>query len=530
MPALPEPPAALSLLLQALSARQLTLQTSPPGGPDRPAMRPILGPTHLLLPLLGPELQRAAVAHAAAHLLYSTPGQSTGTLKPLGLAVVSAVEDARVEQLLTRRLPGARAWFDAPLRAALEARGLSAAALLSRLDLALHDEVQADDNHWVDKARTLFDAARRAHGLEDAMAFRRLAGLLANDLGQMRVRFEPRQHAVAAPYRDDHSYLWQHPADETASPRDLQRHVPDLPASPQSQVTPQAVTALPHPYPEWDYRSGLLRSDWCTLYELRAPAAAGLPVDTRRRCLPIRPQPGPGRRLRRQQEGETLDLDAAIEAAVDRRRGHPPTGRIFQRAGPQTAPLSLLLLLDCSQSTAEVGPDGRSFLQIEQEAALLLARAVQGSGGRIAVHAFCSDTRAQVRYHRLLDFGTPLDRLAGERLQALGPAWSTRLGAALRHATALLARELAPRRALLVLTDGAPSDVDVHDAHYLVEDARAAVQAAAGQGLPVHGLVVDPGASDYARRIFGHQRHRLLGHARQLPRELMALHAQFQGT
>ena len=178
MPALPEPPRALALLQQALSARPLTLQTLPPAPPDRPAARPILSPTHLLLPRLNAELQRAAVAHAAAHLLYSTPGQSTGTLKPLGLAVVSAVEDARVEQLLAHQLPGIRTWFDAPLRAAREAQGLSAAALLSRLDLALHDEAQADDNHWVDKARTLFDTARRAHGLEDTAAFRRLAAEL----------------------------------------------------------------------------------------------------------------------------------------------------------------------------------------------------------------------------------------------------------------------------------------------------------------------------------------------------------------
>jgi nitric oxide reductase NorD protein len=530
MPALPEPPAALSLLLQALSARELTLQTLPPAAPDQPAVRPILNPTHLLLPVLTAPLQRAAVAHAAAHLLYSTPGQPTATLKPLGLAVVSAVEDARVEQLLTRSLPGVRAWFDAPLRAALEARGLGATALLSRLDLALHDEAHADDNHWIHKARTLYEAARREHGLEDATAFRRLAGLLANDLGQMRVRFDPRQHAVAAPYRDDHSYLWRHPADETTRPQDLQVHVPDLAPAPQDQAAPEPVTALPHPYPEWDERSGVLRSDWCTLYELRAPVAAPLPTKEQRLHLPAPWQHGPGRRLRRQWEGETLDLDAAIEAAVDRRLGRAPAGRIFQRPGPQLAALSLLLLIDCSQSTAEAGPDGRSFLQIEQDAALLLARAVQAAGGRIAVHAFCSDTRAQVRYHRLLDFGAPLDNPAETRLRALGAAWSTRLGTALRHATALLAREPATRRALLVLSDGAPSDVDVHDARYLVEDARAAVQAAARLGLPVHGLVVDPGAADYAQHIFGRRRHRVLRQAGQLPRELLALHAQFQGA
>ena len=530
MPASPELPASLGLLLQALCGQALSLQTLAPAAPEAPPARPILNPTHLLLPALTAPLQRAAVAHAAAHLLYSAPGQPTATLKPLGLAVVSAVEDARVEQLLTRSLPGVRTWFAAPLRAALEARGLSATALLSRLDLALHDEAHNDDNHWVNKARTLFAATRQEHGLEDATAFRRLAGLLANDLGQMRVRFEPRQYAVAAPYRDDHSYLWQQAADASASPQDLQVSVPELPPNPQEHSARETVSALPHPYPEWDERSGVLRPDWCTLYELRARSSEALSNAERQLRLPALRQPGPGRRLRRQWEGETLDLDAAIEAAVDRRLGRPPTGRIFQRPEPQPVPLSLLLLLDCSLSTAEPGPEGRSLLQTEQEAALLLARAVQAAGGRIAIHAFCSDTRAQVHYHRLLDFGTALDTQAETRLRALGSAWSTRLGTALRHATALLAREPVTRRALLVLTDGAPSDVDVHDPRYLVEDARAAVQDAAKLGLPIHGLVVDPGAADYAQRIFGTRHHRVLRQAGQLPRELLALHAQFQGV
>lgn len=529
MPVSPELLAEPALLLQALAGRGLQVAMQAPAAPDAAAARPIVDATHLLLPALSAPLQRAAVAHAAAHLLHSQPAQPTATLKPLGLAVVSAVEDARVEQLLARALPGVRAWFDAPLRAALQPEGLSAAALLSRLDLALHDETHADGNHWIHKARTLFAAARREHGLEDAVAFRRLASVLANDLGQMRVRFEPRQHAVAAPYRDDHSYLWQHTKEDTARPRDLQISVPELPPDRRVHSAPETVPAPPHPYPEWDYRSGVLRRDWCTLYELRAAPGPVQALDEHRLRLLSPRAHATGRRLRRQWEGETLDLDAAVEAAVDQRLRRAPTGRIFQRPGPRPAPLSLLLLLDCSLSTAEPGPDGRSLLRMEQEAALLLARAVQAAGGRIAVHAFCSDTRAQVRYHRLLDFGAPLDAQADARLRALGAAWSTRLGTALRHATALLAQEPSAQRALLVLTDGAPSDVDVHDARYLVEDARAAVCDAARLGLSVHALAVGEPALADAQRIFGRRHCRVARTAAELPRQLGAFHARLSG-
>jgi nitric oxide reductase activation protein len=187
-------------------------------------------------------------------------------------------------------------------------------------------------------------------------------------------------------------------------------------------------------------------------------------------------------------------------------------------------------LLDSSLSTADQDAQGRSLLALEQTAAWQLARGVLAARGRIAIHAFNSDTRERVHYQRLLDFGQPLDARAQARLAALQPAWSTRLGPALRHATRLLATESAERRVILVLSDGAPGDIDAHDPRDLVEDARQAVQEATRRGLPVYGLIVDPGAGTYARRIFGVHRHRLLARATQLQGHLTALHAQLSGV
>jgi nitric oxide reductase activation protein len=105
-------------------------------------------------------------------------------------------------------------------------------------------------------------------------------------------------------------------------------------------------------------------------------------------------------------------------------------------------------------------------------------RTARGLGGAAALHGFSSNTRHAVRYERLLDFATAIDARALAHLHAVPARHSTRLGAALRHATRGLLARPEPRRLLLVLTDGAPSDVDVVDARHLVEDARHAVQAA----------------------------------------------------
>lgn len=207
--------AALGLLLGGLSRRTLTLQTLAGASPSLSAApRAVLSTTHLLLPaavMQDATLARAAIAHAAAHLLYSSPAQVAGTLKPLGLAVASMIEDARVEALLMQRLPGVRRWF-LQAQPAHDPHGLDVPSLLARLGRALLDGHYADGNHWVHKGRTLFAATRHDHGLADHAAFRRLASILANDLGQMRVRLDPQQCVVPAAYRDDHSYLWQHGA------------------------------------------------------------------------------------------------------------------------------------------------------------------------------------------------------------------------------------------------------------------------------------------------------------------------------
>lgn len=533
---------SLRWLLHGLLGRELPLHLAPEQAQARQPLplRPVLAPDRLLLPhalaaaasrhsIIG----RAAVAHAVAHLRHSTPARPAGSLKPMSIAVISALEDTRVERLLALELPGVRQWFRRGIESSTQAEDLSFAGLMLRLDRVLADPQRIDGNFWVEKARELFEA-QSAADLQDHDAFRRIASVLANDLGQLRVPFRAQQVVVPAPYRDDHGYLWQLP-----DPPDPPLPVSFTSAPPQhednetsrsltEEVSESAEIELARfCYPEWDERAGIQREDWTTVLEKRPAwhaSASCTAQGTREKRLALRVPQQLGRaHWRRALEGEHLDLNAAVDTVVALRTRRPPDTRLFRMASAQPARSSVLVLLDLSESTNDpLGPQGLSMLALERTAALMLAHAVGGDGSadRLAIHGFHSDGRERVSYYRLMDFGEALDDRA-EALIAQAPArYSTRMGAALRHASHCLQQETAERRALLLVTDGAPSDIDVHRPAYLVEDARAAVFAARRSGLKIHALAVDTSAGNYIHRIFGSQGYGIVDRPAVLPARL----------
>jgi hypothetical protein len=517
-------------------------------------MRAVLAaaPARLLLPDLPVASIRhwATVAHAAAHLRHSPTGQDSRALKPMGQAVVGALEDARVERLLYGAHPGVRHWFEACIAPEPDPSDLGFAAFMARLDRMLLLADCTDGSHWVNKARDLFEQAATRHGLEDPAAFRAVASILANDLGQMRVRMDPQHHAAPSPYRDDNSYLWQHPDapesqdDALALPQagmQAGTQAPPAPAGgghPGDDGLPAEMELSRHLYPEWDRRLERLKTDWCTVIDTlpawQAQGVAGGAAQAGPPKLPSMPlqrarQLDRRQRLRRQWDGDDLDFNAAIEVQVDRRLNLRPEPRLFIRSGKGPRPTSLLVLMDASESVNTPGPHGASLLELEKQAAFLLAQARAGHAtgvDRLAIHAFSSNTRAEVRYLRLLDFGQPFDAAASARLQALQGRHSTRLGAALRHAASLLMAEPPGQRHLLVVTDGAPADIDVHDDRHLVEDARHAVQQARAAGMRISCLSVDSQADGYVRHIFGARSYGIADDARHLPRRLSHMGAR----
>lgn len=457
-------------------------------------------------------LFRAMMAHAVAHLRFSPRARSTGNRRPNLIALTALVEDARVERLMLRDHPGLHSVWSRFHTASKSESGFGLDGLMARLARALHEPSYEDPNPWVAKGRELFEEAA-ARDLTDIAAFDRMARELALVVGKMRLQL-PRPYRPSPVYRDDNAVLWSKdqalPVDET-----IEAEVEAIEYRPANEVpTDQDLSGLDlrrrYPYPEWDAALQELREEWTTVIEdvsARSQRQAGLPQPTRglRKSLTGRDRiPDRSIHLKHLPEGDDLDLNAAIDSAVDRRLGLTPDGRIFRRHGRRPKSSSIIILMDTSISTDRFAAGSFTrVLDLEKQAAVTVTEGLDGNLTRVAVHAFASNGRHEVHYRSVKDFDEPFDEVSRNRLQGLTSGMSTRMGTAIRHATRLLKDRQSDNQIILVLTDGQPSDIDVLDSDYLLEDTHHAVVTAAAQHVRTFCLTLDRRADDHARRIFG---------------------------
>jgi len=286
--------------------------------------------------------------------------------------------------------------------------------------------------------------------------------------------------------------------------------------------------------PEWDHVSGRELADWTTILEFecrKAPAEIldrvlheYADVEQRITKLIRSARVGRASRLRRQPDGERLDLEACIRATIELRSGITPDPRVYETSELRFRDLSVLVLLDISESTKDqIKGTTCSVLTLERAATTLLAHALEGLGDPFALHAFCSNGRDEIRYYRIKDFRQPYGNEARSRLAGLRGGLSTRIGAALRQAATEIVQQTTHRKLILVVTDGEPSDVDVADRVYLVEDARKAVQGIAHEGINVFCVGLG-GGEKYLPRIFGRRNFMQIDNVESLPEKLPMLY------
>lgn len=297
----------------------------------------------------------------------------------------------------------------------------------------------------------------------------------------------------------------------------------------QATAAPQAAATVLH-YPEWNWRSQTYRQpgaavhlsealpgpqQWLdeTLRERRA-----MLHEVRRRFELLRARRV---RVRRQLDGDEIDLEACVESHADFSAGLPLDPRLYQSERRARRDLAVLVLVDVSGSTDGWIAPGRRVIDVEREALLMVSIALDGMGAPFCVQAFSGEGPAGVVLRSVKTFTEPYGPAAALRIAGLEPEHYTRAGAALRHAAQTLLQEPAEHRLLLLLSDGKPNDIDDYEGRYGVEDMRQAVTEARLQGIAPFCLTIDRQAAGYLPAVFGAHHYALLPRPELLPEVLL---------
>jgi len=323
-------------------------------------------------------------------------------------------------------------------------------------------------------------------------------------------------------------------------------------------------------YDEWDFRAGDYKPRWCRLaeYSLSEGGAqffeqtlvkhASLVAQTRRQFELLRPEVF--RKIKRLLDGEEFDLDAVVDFLVERHSGHQPTGKVYWRRNKVERDVAVAFLLDMSASTDEeitkherrygqdeFGDDPRRYfswwmsrraqdmltapkriIDLEKESTVLLIKALETIGDSYGIYGFSGYGRENVEFYVIKDLEEPFSERIKRRIDKISPVRSTRMGPAIRHATAKLDAHDAKVRILFLVSDGRPQDHgygrDRTEKEYAIHDTHVALLEAKRKGIVPFCLTVDRYGHDYLKQMCDDIGYAVVADIESLPSRITTLY------
>jgi nitric oxide reductase NorD protein len=330
-------------------------------------------------------------------------------------------------------------------------------------------------------------------------------------------------------------------------------------------------------YDEWDYLMRDYRVQWCLLREKPVEGEeqgfvdgvlqedAALISQVRKQFQVLKPEMF--KKLKRRDHGEEIDIDAAIEGFVDRRVTGLAPERVYIKRDKREREVSTIFLLDLSASTDDPleqpsmtappvvkrqpprdprsgfsglvkddgfyaplfaadqqKPQAKRIIDVEKEALVVMAEALESIGDEYAVYGFSGYGRDNVEFFIVKDVGERYSEAVKRRIDVLKPYRSTRMGPAIRHAIQKLYRRPARLKTLILLSDGYPQDFDYgkdrRGKDYGIQDTKVALQEARRKGIHTFCITVDREGKSYLPEMCGEEHFIVIENVARLPQLL----------
>jgi nitric oxide reductase NorD protein len=331
-----------------------------------------------------------------------------------------------------------------------------------------------------------------------------------------------------------------------------------------------AVTVKTFYYDEWDFRAADYKPRWCAVRERVLEEGSedffdkalrdhsSLVAETQRQFELLKPETF--RKIKRLEDGEDIDLDAALDFLIHKKAGHGDIPKIYWRRNKVERDVAVAFLLDMSASTDEeiekrrksqddddFDDDPRKYFQwlaqrraqqiveppkriidLEKESLVLLTRALEAIGDRYGIYGFSGYGRDNVEYYVIKDLEETFAEAVRRRIDKVTPIRSTRMGPAIRHTAAKLLESDAKVKILFLVSDGRPQDHgygrDRTEKEYAIHDTHKALVEAKHKGIIPFALTVDKEGHDYLGQMCGDIGYEILGDIEILPSRLPTLY------
>ncbi len=309
----------------------------------------------------------------------------------------------------------------------------------------------------------------------------------------------------------------------------------------QSEMPEQALEAddVAFAYDEWDRELNDYRVGWSrviekkvkqgdrTFVELTRSRYRGVISSIRHQFQLMKPENLT--RINREIDGEDYDLNALVDFVVDRKADGQQSENIYTKRLRKQRDVAVSILLDQSSSTARTitrNPlqpythPGRRIIEIEKEGLVLMSEALEAVGDVYSINGFTSEGRRNVKFYVVKDFAEKYSDDVERRIGGITFQNNTRLGAAIRHASAKLLKQDARTKLLIILTDGRPYDHDYGDARYAREDVREALTETKMSGVTPFCITVDRESESELKDLYGDVGYTIIDDVLSLPERM----------
>jgi len=332
----------------------------------------------------------------------------------------------------------------------------------------------------------------------------------------------------------------------------------------------EAVEPKTFTYDEWDFRAMDYKPRWCmvrekpmaegdtTFYQETLHSYSSLMNQIRRQFEMLAPEQL--KKIKHLPDGDDFDLDAVVEAVIERWTGLQPDDKVYWRRNKIERDVAVVFLLDMSASTAEAideahrlaedwdAPDDpveymvwlrnrrsegqrRSYkriIDLEKESIVLLITALETIGDIYGIYGFSGYGRDNVEFYVIKDVEETLSDKIRRRIDKITPLHATRMGPAIRHATSKLAKQDARTKLLFLISDGRPQDRGYSregvEKEYAVHDTKMALTEARRLGITPFCLTVDKAGHDYLATMCQDMGYEVLTDISSLPSRLPMLY------